>query len=100
MLLNQLKAAIQSKFHGLSSGVCLQHDNAQPHMVYHTMNQIQDLKLEVSPHLPYSPDLASGSFHLCWLIKGSLHGHHFRSDEEVKEAVHDWLAQQPNDFFS
>jgi hypothetical protein len=23
---------------------------------------------------------------------------HFRSDEEIKEAVHDWLAQQPKDF--
>jgi hypothetical protein len=32
--------------------------------------------------------------------KDSLHGCHFRSYGVVKEAMHNWLAQQPNDFFS
>jgi hypothetical protein len=64
------------------------------------MKQIQDLKLEVLPHPPYSPDLAPSDFHLFWPLKDALHAHHFKSDEEVKEAVHDWLPQQPKDFFS
>jgi hypothetical protein len=62
------------------------------------MKQIQDLKLEVLPHPPYSPDLAPSDFHLFWPLKDALRGCHFRSDEEIKEAVHDWLAQQPKDF--
>jgi transposase len=52
------------------------------------------------PHPPYSPDLAPSDFHLFWPLKDALRGRHFRSDEEVKEAVHDWLEQQPKDFFS
>jgi hypothetical protein len=60
------------------------------------MRQIQDLKLEVLPH---PPDLAPSDFHLFWPLKDALRGRHFRSDEKVKEAVHDWLAQQPKDFF-
>jgi hypothetical protein len=33
-------------------------------------------------------------------LKDAPRGLHFRSDEEVKEAVHGWLAQQQKDFFS
>jgi hypothetical protein len=65
-----------------------------------TTKQIRDLKLDVLPHPPYSPDLARSDFHLFWPLKDALRGRHFRPDEEVEEAVHDWLAQQPKDFFS
>jgi hypothetical protein len=64
------------------------------------MKQIQDLKLEVLPHLPYSRHLAPSNFHLFWPLKDALHKRHLRSDEEVNEAEHDWLAQQPKDFFT
>jgi hypothetical protein len=73
----------------LSFGMCLQHDNAQPHTAHHTMTHTQDLKMEVLPHLPYSPDLAFSNFHLFWPLKDALCGCNFRSDEEVKEAVHE-----------
>jgi hypothetical protein len=80
----------------LSYGVCLQLDHAQPHTAHYTVRQIQDIKLEVLLHPPYSPDLASNNFDLFWPPKDALHGRHFGSDE-VKE-THDWLAQQPQDF--
>lgn len=100
MLQNQLKPPIQRKCHGLlSSGVCLQHDNAQPHTAHYTVRQIQNLKLEVLLYPPYSSDLASSNFDLFWPLKDDLHGRHFGSDEEVKE-MHNWLAQQRQDFFS
>jgi hypothetical protein len=51
-------------------------------------------------HLPYSSDLATSSIHLFWPLKDALHGCNFRLDEEAKEAMHNRLAQQPNDFFS
>jgi len=52
---------------------------------------MQDLELEVLPNLVPS------DFHLFWPLKDALCGRYFRSDEDVKEAVYDWLAQQPKD---
>jgi len=65
MLQSQLKPPFQRKCHGLLSyGVCLQHDHAQPHTPHYTVRQIQDIKLDVLLHPPYSPDLASSNFDL------------------------------------
>jgi hypothetical protein len=33
-------------------------------------------------------------------LKGAMGGKKLRSDEEVQQAVHDWLRRQPQDFFS
>ena len=68
-----------------------QHDNTQPHTACHTVKQIQELKLDMLPHLPYSSDLATSIKHLFWPLSDALHGCNFRSDEEVKEAMHDKL---------
>jgi len=46
----------------LPSGVCLQHDAAQPLTAPHSMKLIQDLTVEVLPHSQYSPDLAPQRF--------------------------------------
>ena len=78
--------------------MCLQHVNARPHTARHTVKQIQDFKLQVLPPPPYSPDLAPSDFRLFWPLKDALRRRNLRSDEEVKKTVHDWLAQQPNDF--
>ena len=83
----------------LSSGVCIQHDNARRRAARHTVKQIWDLKLEMLPHPPYLPHLEPSDFHLFWSLQGVLRGRHFRSDEEVKGAVHYWLTQRPKDFF-
>jgi histone-lysine N-methyltransferase SETMAR len=55
---------------------------------------------EVLDHPAYSPDLAPSDFKLTGPLKDALKGHHSNSDEEVKEAVHDWLAAQSKTFFS
>jgi transposase len=67
-------------------------------LTYHLSSLISNVQM--LPHPPYSPDLAPSDFHLFWPLKDALRGRHFRSDEEVTEAVHDWLEQQPKDFFS
>ena len=64
------------------------------------MKHIQDLKLEVLTHLPYSPQLTSSGIHFFRPLKDTPRGHHFRSDEVVTEVMHNWPAQQPKDFVS
>jgi histone-lysine N-methyltransferase SETMAR len=96
MLRTQLKPAVQRKRRGLlSSGLCLQRDKAQFHTARFTEKENQDLKLEVLPHPPYSPDLAPSNFHLFWPLKVALLGRNFRSNEEVKRrCVTGWYSNQ------
>ncbi|PNF23181.1 hypothetical protein B7P43_G02737 [Cryptotermes secundus] len=84
----------------LSKGVVLLHDNARPHTAAHTAETLQKLKFDVMAHPPYSPDLAPSDYHLFGPLKEALRGRRFTSDQEVKEAVHVWLATQPKTFFS
>jgi histone-lysine N-methyltransferase SETMAR len=55
---------------------------------------MQDLFFECLPHPPYSPDLASSNFHVFGPLKQAMEGKSFRSDEEVQQAVHEWLRSQ------
>jgi len=83
----------------LTQGVLLLHDNARPHMAHLTINTIRQLNWEVLEHPAYSPDLAPSDFQF-GLLKNALRGRRFAADDEVKEAVHDWLRSQPQTFFS
>jgi histone-lysine N-methyltransferase SETMAR len=99
LLKNNLRPAIKSKRCGLlSTGVLLQHDNVRPHTVRSTIAAIQDLSFECLPHPPYSPDLAPSAFHVFGPLTEAMGGKSFRSDEEVQQAVHEWLRSQPKDF--
>jgi len=94
------RPAIKSKRCGiLRTGVLLQHDNSRPHTARSTVATIQDLSFECLPHPPYSPDLASSDFHVFEPIKETMGGKSSRSDEEVQQAVHEWLHSQPKYFF-
>ena len=100
LLKNHLRPAIKSKRCGLlNTGVLLQYDNARPHTARSTVATTQDLSFECLPHQPYSPDLAPSDFHVFGPLKGAMGGKSFRSDEEVQQAVHEWLRSQPKDFF-
>ena len=100
MLTGRLKPEIQSKCQGqLSKGIALLHDNARLHTAAHTVETLQKFNFEVLAHPPYSPDLAPSDYHLFGPLKEALRGHQFTSDQELKEAVHAWLATQPKTFF-
>jgi len=58
------------------------------------------MSFECLQHPPYSPDLAPSDFHIVGPLKEAMGGKSFRSDEEVQQAVHEWLHSQPKDFFS
>lgn len=102
MLRNNLRPAIRTKRRGLlSQGVILFHDNARPHSTpAKTVEALQDLRFEVLEHPPYSPDLAPSDFYLFGPLKEALRGRQFFTDEEVKDAVHEWLSSMPRSFFS
>jgi len=101
MLTNKLKPAIRTKRRGLlSKTVVLLHDNARPHTAAVTVQTIENLGFEVMKHPAYSPDLAPSDYHLFGPLKDGLRGRRFTSDEEVQDAVHKWLRDQPRAFFS
>jgi hypothetical protein len=53
---------------------------------------------EVLDHPAYSPDLAPLDYNLFDALKDALRGCRFISDEEMKEAVHEWLTAQRHFF--
>jgi len=100
-LKNDLLPAIKSKRHRcLSTGVLLQHANARPHTACSTVATIQDLSFESLSHPLYSPELTPSDFHVFGPHKEAMGSKSFRSDEEVQQAVHEWLRCQPKEFFS
>jgi len=99
-LKNHLRPTIKSKRRGLlSTVVLLENDNAWPHTARSTVATIKDLSFECLPHPPYSSHLATSDFHIFAPLKEAMGGKFFRSDEEVQQAVHEWLHSQPKDFF-
>lgn len=99
-LLRDLKPKIKTKRRGkLSKGVLLLQDNARPHTAGKTIQCIQDLGFELLEHPPYSPDLAPSDFHLFGPMKEHLRESKFSSDDEVVEAVREWLCTMPQIFF-
>jgi histone-lysine N-methyltransferase SETMAR len=52
---------------------------------------LQEFGLEVFEHPAYSPDLAPSDFHLFPKLKEFLGGRRFKGDEEVNDAVKEWL---------
>ena len=49
-------------------------------------------------HLAYSPDLAPSDYFLFCNLKSHLRGVRYPDDEELKEAVKEWLEGQTEDF--
>ena len=98
---NELRPAFRSKRRRkLIQGVLLLHDNARPHTAHLTINTIRQLNWEVLEHPAYSTDLDPTDFHLFGPLKNALRSRRFAADDEVKEAVHDWLRSQPQTLFS
>jgi len=99
-VLNKLKSAIKRKRPGkLSRKVLLFHDNARPHSAKKTQTLLEKFKWEIFDHPPYSPDLAPSDFFLFPKLKESLGGHHFNSNDEVKDFVKLFFKKQGTDFY-
>jgi len=95
-LRTQLAKCRRGKLH---SRPLLQQDNARPHTARHTRSVLADLKWELLPHPPYSPDLAPSDYHLFPALKKPLRGIRFQSLEEVKRAINKWIKDTAQEFF-
>ena len=99
-LLRRLRDCIKTKRRGmLAAGVLLLHDNAPAHASRVSKAAIHECGFEELPHPAYSPDLAPCDFHLFPNLKRQLKGKHFSSDNELKLATEQWLAEQDKEFY-
>lgn len=83
-LLSRLSYEIKAKRpHLKKKKILLHQDNARVHTCTVSMAKIMELKFELLPHPPYSPDLAPSDFFLFPNLKKWLGGQRFMSDDEV-----------------
>jgi hypothetical protein len=79
--------------------VILQHDNARPHVAKGTKDVICSLGWEVLPHAAYSPDRAPSDYRLFRSLQHHLADTHFKTVEEVRKRIDEFIASKPPYFF-
>jgi hypothetical protein len=57
------------------------------------------LGCEVLPHAAYSPDLAPSDYHLFQSLQHHLADTHFKTVEEVRKSIDDFIASKLPSFF-
>ena len=72
---------------------------AQFHTARASMQKISDLKWQLLPHPPYSPDLTTSEFHLFEPMKDPLRGIRFTGEREIKRAVKESLDRYSKEWF-
>ncbi|XKL60394.1 hypothetical protein PGB90_007451 [Kerria lacca] len=96
----RLQNAIKSKRPGLlKRGVILIRDNASPHSAGITQTYFKELKWTIFNHPPHSSDLASNDYHLFRELKKFLRGVRFHNDDEVKNAVLEFVKTLDENYF-
>ena len=79
--------------------VLFHHDNAPAHSSALATAKLVELRYELLPHPPYSPDLAPSDFFLFPNLKKSLAGKKFGSNEEVITATEAYFAELDESYF-
>ena len=74
--------------------------NAPAHKSIATTAKINDLKLQLLLHPPYSPDLAPSDYYLFPNLKRWLINKKFSSREEIIDAAEEYFAELPENYFS
>lgn len=84
-LLDRLDTEIKAKRpHMAKKKVLFHQDNAPAHSARDTTDKLKELRYELVPHPPYSPDLAPSDYFLFPRLKMWLSGKRFYSNEEVE----------------
>ena len=79
--------------------IIFHHDNAWPHVAIPVKNYLENSGWEVSPHPPYSPDLAPSDYHLFRSMQNAFTGIRLTSEQGIKNWIHSFLAARPAQFF-
>ena len=75
-----------------------QQDTALVHKSMKTMVKLNDLRFELLPHTPYSPNLAPSDFYPFADLKKMLQGKRFSSDDEVIAATEAYFEAKDKSF--
>jgi len=92
-VLGRFDAVLKEKRpHFLRKKVLFHHDNAPAHSSHIVGAKLCQLRYELLPHPPYSPDLAPCDYYLFPNLKKWLGGQRFYSNEEAIAATKDYFA--------
>lgn len=99
-LLDRFNNVLKEKRPHLAKKKVLFHqDNARVHTCVSAMAKIHELRYELLPHPPYSPDLAPCDYFLFPNLKKWLGGRRFASNNEVIDATNDYFAGFEKSYF-
>ncbi|XP_014272422.1 histone-lysine N-methyltransferase SETMAR-like [Halyomorpha halys] len=76
----------------LRKKVLFHHYNAHPHTSTIAMAKLRELRYELLPHPPYSPDLVSSDFHLFPKLQIFVGGRRFPTTEELTAELERYFA--------
>lgn len=99
-LLDRFNAELMKKRpHLAKKKVLFHHDNAPAHSSAIATAKLVELRYELLPHPPYSPDLAPCDFFLFPNMKKWLGGKRFTSNEEVIAVTETYFAEFDKSYF-
>jgi histone-lysine N-methyltransferase SETMAR len=87
------------EWHDRHNKKILHHDNAPSHTSGSVKKFLEELRWELLPHPPYSPDLAPSDYHLFASLGHALGEQRFANFEEAKKWLDSWFASKPKKFF-
>lgn len=99
-LLDRFNAKLKEKRPHLSKKkVLFHHDNAPAHSSAISTAKLVELRYELLPHPPYSPDLAPSDFFLFPNLKKWLGGKRFSSNSEIITATNAYFEEFEKSYF-
>ena len=99
-LLDKFDAALKEKRPRLQrKKILFHHDNAPAHSCRLATVKLDELRYELLPHPPYSPDLAPCDFFLFPNLKKWLGGRRFTSNEEVIAETNAYFAEFDKSYY-
>ncbi|GFX35376.1 histone-lysine N-methyltransferase SETMAR [Trichonephila clavipes] len=98
--LDRLKLVTGKKRPALANrrGVVFIQDNARPHMSVVTRQKLWELDWKVLMHPPYSPDLASNSYHIFLALQNVQSDKKFGSKEDCENRLLEFFANKGHDY--
>lgn len=75
------------------------HDGARLHASVHMTEAISNFGQTVLSHPSESPDPTACDYHLFEPLNKSLQGHHYTTDEALRNALCQWMQRKESNFY-